>query len=76
MALYEALKVAGAHVNDRSLVNVSVGDVASGDEVSEVLRGIRINLVVIDGHRASSVPAEDGASACGLVGQAGSASLR
>jgi hypothetical protein len=47
VALGIAGEVAGAHVNDASLVNVSRRDCAGGDEVAEPLSGIGINLVVV-----------------------------
>jgi len=50
MGLLVSRQVAGPHVNDASLVNVSRCDVSSGDEVAEPLGGIGIDLVVIGGH--------------------------
>src|SRR5581483_1005058 len=55
VALRVAAKVVGPHVDDAALVNVAWGDEASGDEVAEPLRGIRVVLVVIGGTIHESV---------------------
>jgi hypothetical protein len=53
MALTITPEVGGSHVGNASLVNVALGDVSGVDEVSEPLRGIRINLVVVGAHAAA-----------------------
>lgn len=55
MALGESVKVAGAHVNDASLVNVAARDCAGGDEVAEPLSGIRIVLIVVGTQHLASL---------------------
>jgi len=55
MALVVSGEVARAHVNDASLVNVSARDEVRGDEVSEPLSGIGVNLVIVGSQHLASL---------------------
>jgi hypothetical protein len=60
VALFVTAEIVGPHVNDASLVDVSVGDVPGLDEVTEPLCGIGINLVVVGGHLGIRCPYRSG----------------
>jgi len=55
MALRVASQIVGLDVADVSFVNIAWRDVSSGDEVSELLRGIGIDLIVVGGQAHSRV---------------------
>ena len=55
MALCVASQIVGLDVANVPLVNVARCDVSCGDEVSEPLRGIGIDLVVVGGQAHSRV---------------------
>jgi hypothetical protein len=56
VALRVAAEVIGRNFLDRALVYVAGRDVARGDEVAQVLRGLGVELVVVHGHAFNTQP--------------------
>jgi hypothetical protein len=52
MALRVALEVVWLDIHDAPFVNITRRDVACGDQVTQPLRGIGVDLVVVSGHQA------------------------